>query len=71
VRADVEPETRHYNTILRAEAVFTGLIVARDTLQEMVEGVKGPHIFPDIESFNALLEVPPPPPSALQKFLGC
>ena len=53
----MEPETRHYNTILRAEAVFTGLIVARDTMQEMVEGKRGKDIFPNIESFNALLEV--------------
>ena len=57
MRDGIEPETRHYNCILRAEAIFQGVFNARKTLDEMMEGRLGKKIVPNIESYNALLEV--------------
>ena len=53
-------ETRHYNCILRAQAVWMGVHNARKMMDDMIEGkTAGRHrVLPDIESYNALLEVP-------------
>lgn len=51
----------HYNCILRAEAVHTGIHAARKTLEEMMESKMGKHIRPNTGTFNAMLEVSAPP----------
>lgn len=56
-RPDVQPEIRHFNCILRAEAIYRGVRHARMTIDDMIEGKYGLDILPDIESMNAMLEV--------------
>lgn len=56
IRDGVEAETRHFNTVLRAEAVWMGTHHALATLDEMIEGQMGRHIRPDIGSYNAIIE---------------
>ena len=59
-RPDVQPETRHFNCILRAEAIWRGVRHAKMTVDDMIEGKYGLDIRPDIQSMNALLEVTQP-----------
>lgn len=51
------PETRHFNRILSAEAIWRGVRHAKQTVDDMIEGKYGMEIFPDIHSMNAVLEV--------------
>lgn len=52
-------ETRHYNCILRAQAIWMGVHNARKLLNDMIEGRTGGkrRVLPDINSYNALIEV--------------
>lgn len=53
----MQPEIRHFNCILRAEAIYRGVRHAKMTIDDMIEGKYGLDILPDIESMNAQLEV--------------
>ena len=55
-REGVRAETEHYNCILRAEAIHSGLNMARKTLVEMMENKMGKHVRPNAATFNALIE---------------
>ena len=54
---DVLPEARHFNPIIRAEALGGALEQASNLISEMDNSALGSCLRPDVESFNALLEV--------------
>lgn len=54
---EVHPEARHFNPIIRAEALGGALEQASSLITEMDNSSLGSRLAPNVESFNALLEV--------------